>query len=597
MDDLEKAILFSFDQTGAVNTDLKLQAQAYCEEVKRGPDFWHVCVQKFFTSEYAEVQFWCLMFLEDTLRKRLFSSPQAEFYIRNSLMSAATDGIIIREVNGPSTSAQIQRIPSQKILSKTPPYIKNKLSHLIVLLISMEYPMSWESVFLDFLEAIPQELGILDIFCRVLNSLDDELISLDYPRSPQESEIAMRVKDGMRQQCLPQIVNLWYQVVFNFQSTNPEVCVAVLETMQRFISWMDIGLVANDRWVPVFFRILSNQSEPSNLRASVAGCLLAVISKRMEVPSKLALLKQLQIADVCSMLVSTLDLENSTEFQSLVVGYGNELLECVKRAETDGNGQRIDNTVSTAREMLDQAMPLVFAVLRKCEGEINESSVSFLLSFVSNFKRMASYEGTQQLSHLDECLSVTFPLMKYRSDMESSLDAPDKYGIEAEERMEESRKDLFTLFKNIARVAPAVAQGFVHRSLQNLLANPASDFADSEAVLSLFHQLGEGLTEEDLKPESGPLPNLTAVLLNSPVPHQGHRLVALSTMEILVRYSRFVQQNPQFIPTALSVFLGERGVLNPNPLVSSRACYLFARLAKTLRVQLLPYIDGIVQVR
>jgi len=44
---------------------------------------------------------------------------------------------------------------------------------------------------------------VVDMFCRIFNALDNELISLDYPRNSEEITIAGRIKDAMREQCVP----------------------------------------------------------------------------------------------------------------------------------------------------------------------------------------------------------------------------------------------------------------------------------------------------------------------------------------------------------------------------------------------------------
>lgn len=60
MEDFERAVLITFDQSGSADAPLKAQAQAYCEQLKRSPEAWAACMQGFQGSGYAEVKFWCL---------------------------------------------------------------------------------------------------------------------------------------------------------------------------------------------------------------------------------------------------------------------------------------------------------------------------------------------------------------------------------------------------------------------------------------------------------------------------------------------------------------------------------------------------------
>jgi len=54
-------------------------------------------------------------------------------------------------------------------------------------------------VLLDFLSSMSKGPMVVDMFCRIFNALDNELISLDYPRNSEEITIAGRIKDAMRE--------------------------------------------------------------------------------------------------------------------------------------------------------------------------------------------------------------------------------------------------------------------------------------------------------------------------------------------------------------------------------------------------------------
>jgi exportin-T len=62
-DDFERAVLFSFDQSGAVEGPLRSRAATYLEGLRASPDVWRPCAQRFVTTAHAEVQFWCLQTL------------------------------------------------------------------------------------------------------------------------------------------------------------------------------------------------------------------------------------------------------------------------------------------------------------------------------------------------------------------------------------------------------------------------------------------------------------------------------------------------------------------------------------------------------
>ena len=201
MDDLEKAILISFDEYGTIDPGLKSQAIEYCQRIKENPTITSICVERLFTSELVQVQFWCLQCLHDAIRHRYSSmSPDEKQFIRKSVFAMACyEGIDDKNV-------------TVRVLD-SPAFVKNKLAQVLVTLIYFEYPLIWSSVFVDFLSHLSKGARVIDMFSRVLNALDDELISLDYPRNAEELAVAAQIKDAMRQQCVPQIVRTWYDIV------------------------------------------------------------------------------------------------------------------------------------------------------------------------------------------------------------------------------------------------------------------------------------------------------------------------------------------------------------------------------------------------
>jgi exportin-T len=57
----------------------------------------------------------------------------------------------------------------------------------------------------------------------------------------------MHVKDAMRDSAIAEVAAAWYSLAAAYRSSNPELAASVLQSMTRYISWMDIGLVANDK--------------------------------------------------------------------------------------------------------------------------------------------------------------------------------------------------------------------------------------------------------------------------------------------------------------------------------------------------------------
>ncbi|KAF8084278.1 hypothetical protein N665_0726s0003 [Sinapis alba] len=575
MDDLETAILISFE-SGAAELALHSQAVSYCQQIKETPDVCRICIQKLLFCNLVQVQFWCLQTLQDVLRVKYGSmSVDEQSYVRSSVFSMACLEVVAGNENGVR-------------VVEGPAFVKNKLAQILVTLICFEYPLVWSSVFVDFLRSLTKGAVVIDMFCRVLNALDDELISLDYPRTPEEISVAARVKDAMRQQCVPQIARAWYDIVSAYRSSDPELSATVLDCMRRVVSWIDIGLVANDAFVPLLFELILSEGLSDQVRGAAAGCVLAIVSKRMDPQLKVPLLQSLQISRVFGLVSEDVDSELVSKVSALVTGYAVEVLECHKRLNSE-------ETKAVSMDLLNEVLPSVFYVMRNCEVDSTFSIVHFLLGYVSTLKGLPALKE-KQLLHITQILEVIRIQICYDPMYRNNLNALDKIGLEEEDRMSEFRKDLFVLLRTVGRVAPEVTQHFIRNSLANAVESSSErNVEEVEAALSLLYSFGESMTEEAMKTGSGCLSELIPMLLTTKFPGHSHRLVALVYLENITRYMKFIQENSQYIPNVLGAFLDERGLHHENVHVSRRAYYLFMRVVKLLKPKLVPFIDKILQ--
>ena len=53
----------------------------------------------------------------------------------------------------------------------------------------------------------------------------------------------------MREHCLAELAGIWYNLVVTYSEAKPDLAEAVLAAVRRYVPWIDIGLVANDRCV------------------------------------------------------------------------------------------------------------------------------------------------------------------------------------------------------------------------------------------------------------------------------------------------------------------------------------------------------------
>ncbi len=69
--------------------------------------------------------------------------------------------------------------------------------------------------------------------------------------------------------------------------SNPELTCRCLDVIGAYVSWIDISLIANDRFVCVLLRFMSNPL----LRETACDCIHEIISKGMEPLVKLELIE------------------------------------------------------------------------------------------------------------------------------------------------------------------------------------------------------------------------------------------------------------------------------------------------------------------
>jgi exportin-T len=354
--------------------------------------------------------------------------------------------------------------------------------------------------------------------------------------------------------------------------------------INRYITWIDIGLVANDAFLPLLFNLVISPVTVSGLRLAAAGCLQSIILKRMDPRPKFSLLRSLNLNQVFS-----LEPEMLIKLASLVTTYASETLECYRKlGSSDPDG-------ASSLELLEASLPSVFYVTENCQED--EVDPTFVFDFLSNYVSTMKNPSEKQLLYLGQTLQIIKAQMSYDQTYRSNLDVLDKIGKEEEDQMAEYRKDLFSIFRGICRVAPDATQMFLRNMLISSLSSPGeSDVEDAEVALTMFYRYGEAVGEEGIKNGFGHLGELVPMLLMARFSCYQHRLVALVYLETVTKYMKFVQENTQYIPHLLRAFLDERGIHHSNVYVSRRASYLFMRAVKLLKTKLVPYLDTILQV-
>ena len=601
-DDFEKAVLFAFDQSGNIPQELQSQAQMLLQNAAASPEAWQLCMSHMDSTTYAEVKFWCLQTLHAIILSPAFAAvPQGS---RDDLKRALL-------LAGTSTSA-----------SNLPPFLRNKIAQVLVAIAVQEFPDTWPTFFRDVL--LQQGREAVDLFCRVLTSIDEDIVSLEVPRSAEDAKRSMHFKDSMRDYALRDISEAWCNLVAAYKDSDPAITALILESIRPFVHWIDISLVANDVFVPLLFAILRECKEVEP-RTAAAMVLTEIVSKRMDPSAKLDLLQRLGIVPICAQWattgipVSIDEPELAIAYSKLLASLATEVLESWKRVENSllsmqavglevglDAGTEASSACSAASTMLDALFPAILAALRTGDDEIAAAVAPFLLSYVSRIRMLKKRnhmnlpaDAETQLPAILEAVAecARFPEDSLAYEAVASTTAERVASEEEESSMAERRQELFALFKNAAKLAPHAAYAVVGKRLEMVLqqSSASARWQDVELPLSLLYVLGEGAPDEALKPGEGHLAVLAAAVVTTNVPSVNHRLVALALLETCARYTKVLQQQAELLPRMIGLFLGPIGLGHPSESVPPRAAYLFCRICKVLRQQMRPLTRDILQ--
>lgn len=465
-------------------------------------------------------------------------------------------------------------------------------------------------------------------------AVDEDIVSLEIPRSAAEGRLSMHVKDAMREGAIADIAAAWYELAARYRQESPELAAAVLASMERYVSWVDIGLVANERFLSLLQGLMASSVPP--LQRAAIDVVTEVLCKRMEAVPKLQLVEQLGVVPVCvswgrSLLAASAtngggggggDADRDDDLLAscakLLATLCTEVMDCLKRVENayisltavgvslaDDATQEVVAASAKANALLGQLLPAVLSVFRSHEDEVSLPLLPFLGNYVARLKQLQKRGQAlppDAARHVQEMLEGVALCSRYAPDSAVGSGPPRSQAEAAVAReetgdVEEKRRDLFNLFRNIAKLDFPACLAYVGSLLQAATARPDAPWQSVEVAVTLLHALGEGQPEEVVKLDAGALGSLVLALLQaSPsLPAAHHRLVATAVLEAFVRYSRVLERQQQYLPAAVMTFVDGRGMGHPCNEVSTRACYLFSRLVKTLRAYLVRYTATILQ--
>lgn len=482
------------------------------------------------------------------------------------------------------------------------PYLKTKLAVVVTLLIKRDYPDRWPTAFSDLMALLPQGASMVEMYFRILLAINEEIVEFDPQRSQAEANHNMRIKDAMRETTvMAETFDAIYNVLVNcdVSAVMGQLSYSALETLKRYISWVDIALIVNDHILPLLFKMLR---ESETLRCPAANCLFEIIDKGMTPHKKLVMLQQIQVLELLASLPIQDDDEFAEEIGEVINGIGLELVECMDMFRHE---QQRELFVASST-MLQQLMPFVWDLFAHESKDVSEE----VFEIVNAVGTLIRVESTAPNAAQDGAFEEVFKPSQYIPQILHGIFRQTRYPEDSDSdaaEFEEYRRSLYKIYVNITRVRPQETLTFLTTVFTQVLSPQFADCdpRDLESYLSLVYRFKEGLTslktansyDEPNSPLFEMVVEIHRRMLSASAPGTPalHPSVLLTYYDLAVRYSRVLQNQAELIPAVLEMMFGSSGLTHPAGNVRSRVCYLCLRLVKAIGASVHPHVSTLLQ--
>lgn len=170
-------------------------------------------------------------------------------------------------------------------------FLTRKAAQLFALVSLIDFPSRWPTYFNDLMQTCRWSLGNADFYLKVLLAIDCEIVDREIPRTPEENNLITFYKDSIRQHCVNDLVESWFCLLEENTFKNPEITCQTLEVIGAYISWIEINLIVNNRFMEFFKSALGHV----DLRESTCACLEDIVNKGMDISAKLKLIDYLWV--------------------------------------------------------------------------------------------------------------------------------------------------------------------------------------------------------------------------------------------------------------------------------------------------------------
>ncbi|KJH43896.1 exportin 1-like protein [Dictyocaulus viviparus] len=256
---------------GSINDPAKQsQLYRYFEALKVDENGWRKSTDSIISNNpcTSEEHFLLLQVVEDYLTRRYFEADDDSVLCIRGLLFH-----------------WIQKIYAQP---EQPVFLVNKMAHIFSLVFATDFPDRWPTFMEDlFLSQDLDSIPLVVFYLKTLLAIDSEVVDRDIQRTKMKFDRNTKIKDFMRDLCIPQIVSSWWTILERCNDVMVQ-CLC-LDAVAVYVDWIDVDLIANDLFVSlVITRLGSKEVSEAAVRA-----VSALIMKGMLPSKKLSLVTAL----------------------------------------------------------------------------------------------------------------------------------------------------------------------------------------------------------------------------------------------------------------------------------------------------------------
>lgn len=467
-----------------------------------------------------------------------------------------------------------------------PVFLINKMAHIFSLVFAADFPERWPTFIDDlFLSQGLDTIPLVVFYLKTLLAIDSEVVDRDIQRNKQSFDRNTKIKDFMRDLCVPQIVKSWWTILERCSDVTAQ-CLC-LDALAVFVDWIDVDLIANDLFVQLVISRLGNKE----LSEAAVRAVSALIFKGMLPAKKLSLVTALTDVMRNHQLISVnpnSDYDDVLRAGSLLSAVGSVLIDTYHKLM---NEDAID--AQRCIKSFEDNMDSLLLVLDNEDPELSGLVISTLRSYVALFKE--SYMDENFICVLTRIVSICF--RRFVISEELDVDGSGEDEIE----FAEYRKEIRGLLNTIGNIRPNLIVSPLESLVAEISASgggTAMPVARLEAIVQLVHGLVEIIPANFVNAKEGWLgrgAQLPVSLLNSMQLDGRSASVHVLFFEIACRYERLLMARPQpVIPQVAAAFLDERGIAFRVARVRTRIVYLFCRFVKAHKTVLSPLVSEVI---